>query len=114
MLSDILELKIAKKIQSGIEEFQVVTPAANAKVIILNFFAEGPYTLNSEVRIVWNHGAENEEILWAVKGSGKMPIQITIPPEEVDGIKKLALVCENGELGALTMNGYIKVRVITP
>ena len=111
MTTQLIKFRISEVVSSETQEYQHYTPPAGSSFEILDFVAEANYTQNSEVRVVWDYEGQNEEYLWTIKGSGRMDARIFIDAEEVDGVKKLALICDNGELNQNTMSAYMAVEV---
>ena len=112
----IIELKIAKEIatQTAEDDGNDYAPASGKHLYINCFHGSAAFTQNSVVKLVWkyDHATESEEILWAVKGEGCMPFIAEIPATDTDGIRKLAVVCDNGETGPLVMAGYAKIKEV--
>jgi hypothetical protein len=101
------ELKICKEVEAGQTVAETYTPSASVTEInVCCFVGEAAYSTNSVVKLVWkwNHASEAEVLLWSTKGSAhedKINILIT----DCDGVRKLAVVLENGEDGNLVMTG---------
>lgn len=105
------ELRIAKEVDSGTTVAETYTPAASVHEInVLTFQGAAAFSPNSVVKLVWNwdHATEDEEIIWSVKGEHSMPE--SYPISNCDGIRKLAVVLENGEAGKLVLSGYASLR----
>ena len=106
-----ITFRLSGNILSLTENFQEYTPPANSTVKIVSVVGEGAYTVNSEIRVVWDYGGGNPEILWSMRGSSKFNNTIEIDSSKTDGVKKLALVVDNGELDSLSMSGYMAILV---
>jgi len=102
MASDI-ELKLSKNVPSSTEESEEHTPINGAVVKIKMFVGEAAFDTNAVVRVEWD-GVP----IWTIKGAGKMPFEHNIT--DCDGTKKLKLICENNQTGAIYMSGYVFAR----
>jgi hypothetical protein len=107
-----LEFKISETVGSLTQEYLEYTPPSGATVTIVDFIAEAAYEKDINISIVWDlEGIEQN--LWSIKGSGRFNNKITIPNTDTDGIKKLALVLDNGTFGSLIMSGWMVILVDT-
>ena len=97
------ELKIVNSVPKKTELAKYIVPPSGTRVKIFEFVAEAAYTNLSEIRIVWDYEGANEELLWVIRGSNVFTKVIIIDSQEVDGVKKLALVCDNGEKKDMNM-----------
>ena len=98
-----VELNCVGEIASSTEGADEYVPANGATVEIKKFAGTAAFSVNSVVRLVWDYGGAAEEIVWTIKGEGKMPFDYEVIG---DGTKKLAVVCENAEAGGIYMSGY--------
>jgi len=103
-----IPLRVSEEIPGSTDSFEEYIPTPGKEILIRLFHGSAAFTQNSYVAVIWKfmHATETEEIIWSLKGEGKMPFKHTIPASEVDGIRKLAVVCSNGETGNLIMSGY--------
>lgn len=106
-----IELKVSKVVTLLLDEFQSYTPPAGSELIIDTFVAEGSYSTNSVAKLLWKFNTGSEQVLWSIRGHGVLPFKIRIPPEEVDGIWKVAVSCDNGDLSNLLMSAYVRIIV---
>ncbi len=107
------QLKVSEEVTSGNTVADEITPANGAEVWVLSGQIAAAYSSNSVCKVVWkyNHVTETEEILWSSKGDALLsdPIEIT----NADGTRKLAVVAENGDAGALVLFISCDIRVKT-
>ncbi len=98
-----IELKVSEEIASGqsVADTRIVPNGKDIKVV--RFKGEGAFTANSVVCLVWDYGGAGEEILWSTKGADDTDLYII---RQGDGVKKLAVVCDNGEAGPVVMTGW--------
>jgi len=108
-----INFRISEKVDPLIENYQSYTPPANSTVTIQQIVGEGAYTLNSEIRVVWDYNSENSEILWTIRGSGIFSNKIIIDSIKTDGNKVLALVVDNGESNKLNISAHMTILVET-
>lgn len=108
-----VNFRISDSVLSAREFFQSYIPPEGSTIEIVKIIGEGAYTLNSEVRAVWDYEGQSPEILWTIRGSSEFNNKIIIDSSKTDGIKKLALVLDNGESDRLNMSGYMTVLVKT-
>ena len=113
MAIGVFELKVSKEVITGTEEFDFLTPVAGEKVRVISFEAEGAFSKNAYCALVWkhNHATEAEVILWSTKGSIKSFLSFKIPNAEIDGVRKLAVVCSNSEIGSLVLSAKAQIKV---
>lgn len=109
-LTDVI-LKVSEEISSGQEVADTYTPPDGAEVWLSEFHGNAAFTTNSAVMLIWDYNGAGETIIWSTKGSSIFDIPTEI--QGADGVKKLALVCSNGETGDLVLSGCAKVRVHT-
>jgi len=102
------ELKLCLEVASGTEELEIYVPPSGAKVRVITFASEGPYSENSVTSVKWDG-----DYVWAIKGSGKIPFEHIIPASDCDGIKELSISMDNGEAGNIVMSAYAKLMVET-
>lgn len=108
-----LNFRISESVAAMTQEYQSYVPPAGSTVDIVEFLAEAAYERDIEAAIIWDYEGPNEQFLWTIKGSGKFGNKITIPSTDTDGIKKLALVLDNGTLLSLTMSAAMTILVTT-
>ena len=106
-----IEFRVSKLVASLMQESQSYVPPEGSSVVISEFSAEAAYDRDIEVAIIWDFEGEDEDFLWTVKGSGSLKQRIEIPAEEVDGVKKLALILDNGTISELTMSASMTILV---
>ena len=107
MSGEFKELTKSGKVQNATTVAKSYTPAASIdEIYIRRFFGEAAFSSNSVVKLVWkwDHATEAEVVVWSTKGSGIFTQGFLI--SDCDGIRKLAIVLENGEDGNLVMSGY--------
>jgi hypothetical protein len=102
-MADWKELSLAKEVSSSTTEANTVVPASGKEVTVTKFSGHAAYSVNSCVKAVWDYDG-TEEIIWSTKGDDTEEIHHTLTG---NGSKKLAIVLENGEDGALVMSGKI-------
>jgi hypothetical protein len=102
------ELKVSKEVPPSTQEYDAITPAAGNDVLVRLFASGTAVPPNSFIQLVWkfDHATEDEEIIWDVGDGGVMPFKHIIPESEVDGIRQLAILCDNAETGSITMAAY--------
>lgn len=101
-----IEIKISAEVPLGNEYAEYHVPANGKKFTIVKFFGEAAFSKNSVVKLLWDYNAAGEQILWSIKGSSSMPLNIELTG---DGVKKLAIALDNGELGSVFMSGYVLI-----
>lgn len=113
MAITITELIVSEEINAATDVADIMIPANNTIVWINCFHGDAIFTTNSYCAIIWkyDHATESEIIIWSTKGSSKMPLKKKIT--DTDGIRKLAVLCSNGEAGAVVMSAYARIKVIT-
>jgi hypothetical protein len=109
-------LKIAEEVTGETQVMDAITPDSGKKITVIQFIASAYPSQNSAIRLVWKmaHATETEEEVWTVKGNGTMPIDQEDPGHiitDADGVRKLGICCDNGEVGAMYMSGWAKVLV---
>jgi len=104
-----MSFRISEKIDPVTVVFQEYVPPNGSTITLQEFFAEGAYTANSEARVVWDFEGDQEELLWTIKGSGTFRNRVKI--ENADGVKKIALVCDNGEQQPMTISAFMTITV---
>ena len=99
-------LKVSEEIASVTAVADYATPANNKIFRIVKFCGDAAYSKNSVVKIVWqyDHATLPEIIVWSTKGSGDVILDESYTG---DGVKKLALVCDNGETGDVILSGCV-------
>lgn len=107
------ELILSEPVPALRESNLSITPPSGSEVIIHVFSAEGLYSLNSAAKLIWDFEGAGEETIWSIRGSGKMPFTYIIPSSDTNGIKKLAIACDNGESSANLMGAYAKIQINT-
>lgn len=108
-----LEFRISTEVSPLTEEYEEYTPAAGSSITISDFVAEAAYHSSARVSVIWDYGGDNEEYLWSIMGSGKLPRRINLTGVQTDGIKKLALVVDNGTLNSMIISGWMSILVST-
>ena len=98
-------LKCVGEVAATTEDVVSYTPANAQKYTVLEFHGTAAFSANSVVRLEWNG-----VVLWTIKGERPMPFTEEIT--DADGTKKLELICDNGEAGALYMSGYVLYKEI--
>lgn len=112
MMSSI-DLRVSDIVLGSREKYQSYTPSQGKKIVVKFFGAEGFYDRNSMCKLIWkfNHESESEEILWAIRGTGIMPRELIIPPSDVDGVRQLAVTCDNADLTSVIMSAWARIKV---
>lgn len=105
---NIKEIKVAGAVQVGNTLTAESVPAAGKDVMIDAFSAEGGFDPNTGVCLVWDHGGNDEEMVWLIRGSSQMPVKFRIAKSRVDGLKKLKIVLDNATGGVVHMAGYCR------
>lgn len=101
------EATLVRSVEPSIERAQAYVPAAGKKLIIDKFNAQAPYSINSVCKLVWDFGGAGEKVIWIIKGTGSMPMRHVIPVTETNGVRKLAVTCDNAESGDILMGAYL-------
>jgi hypothetical protein len=105
MATEWKELNLSKEVAASTTMANTYIPASGKIVSVICFCGNAVYTVNSVVKAVWDYDTVNEEIIWSSKGD----VQTDLNYEATgDGVKKLAIVLENGEDGPVVMSGMIK------
>lgn len=105
------KLKVSEEIAATTAVCDELTPASGKSITVLKFEGGAAFTQNSVVRLMWDHEGVGEECIWSIKGESTLPHQAVVDAVDVDGVKKLALCCDNGESGAVWMSGYAEVLI---
>jgi hypothetical protein len=100
-----IELILSEVVPSGETIIEEYTPAANIPISVIEFIADGAFINLANISVIWKYGTQNEELIWAITGSSKMPFRKFIPIEEIDGINKLVLVLNNETGGPVSLSG---------
>lgn len=103
-----IELMLSKEVSALTEESVEFAPAQGKAVKISKFVAEGAFSENAVVKLIWDFEGAGETPIWTIKGSSEMPFIHTIPKKDVNGTKKLAVVLENSLLGPVFLSGYVE------
>lgn len=103
------EIRTSKEVTAGNEDCAHITPASGKKVVVREFFGDAAYSKNSAVKLVWDYGGAGETVLWTIKGSSRAPEKFEI--NDADGVKKLGVCLDNGEIGNVFMSGFAEVWV---
>ncbi len=108
-----IDLIVSEEISASSVVADTYTPANGAEVWTVEFSGDAAFTQNAVVKAVWKyaHATESEEILWSTKGSKLFQFSKEITG--ADNVRKIAIVCDNGEAGALVMSGSLKIKVKT-
>jgi hypothetical protein len=104
---EVKELRISKEVPAGITEVDSYQPLASVhEIAITKFQGAAAFSPNSVTKLIWkwNHATEPEVIIWSIKGEYFIPDEFSIT--DCNGVRKLAVVLENGEDGPLVMSGY--------
>ena len=101
-------LKVSEELATSTAVADVATPGNGKNVRVTQFKGDAAFSKNSVVKIVWqyDHATLPEIIIWSTKGSVLLKMDDVIT--DADGVKKLALVCDNGETGDLILSGYME------
>lgn len=103
-------LKVIQSVNAGEEVADsLVIPADLKKIVVRQFCGDAPFSANSAVCAVWDYGGVSPQILWVTKGSQSIDLDVEI--KNMDGIKKIAVLCGNGESGPIFMAGSLKVEL---
>lgn len=108
-----VELRIVEEIPASTRVADVITPAAGKKVFIRKFHGSAAFSKNAFVGIAWKyeHASESEVWIWQTKGVDTMPKDFEIAGSEVDGVRKLAVVCDNAESGDLMLGCWAEIEI---
>lgn len=110
MATSEVPIRLSEAVPSATQVYKEYVPPAGSTIYLMDILAEAAFTINSEIRIVWDFGGV-EEILWTMRGSSQFNYRITIDSSKTDGIKKVALVADNGENITLNMSAYLTILV---
>lgn len=104
-------LYLSKEVASSTMDCDTYTPANGKSFKILEFVGDAAFDANAAVKLVWilDHATEDEDPIWTIKGSGKMPH--SVEKANADGTRKLGLCLDNGLGGAIYMSGYARIWV---
>jgi len=107
----LIELRLSMEVGSGNRECDTLTPANGKDFRVLQFVGESSYDPNAAVEMIWilDHATESEDPIWTIKGSGRMPSEMT--KENADGTRKLGLCLDNGLAGSIYMSGWALIWV---
>ena len=108
----IVELRVSDEVDLLTEMADYFVPPTGSKVVIIDFHAEGAFKADAACKLLWDYNESGEQPLWTAQGTSNMPGRYIIPTTDTDGVKKLAVSCDNGTLGSLLMSAYAKILVI--
>lgn len=108
----ITELRVSAEVSASTEEVDFYVPPAGAKIVVLAFYAEGAFKSDTACKLLWDYNEVGEQVVWATQGTAEMPGRYVISSATTDGIKKLAVSCDNGSPGPVLMSAYAKLLVI--
>jgi hypothetical protein len=100
------KLRISKEVAAGTEEYVEITPPDGVNFCFISFKGDAAFVVDAAVRLSWkhDHATESEVSVWTEKGSGEMP-SITDMFTDADGVRKAALILDNGTAGNIYMSG---------
>jgi len=104
-------LIICSEVAAGTTDAETYTPSSSVTSLeITSFVGEAAFSPNSVVKLVWkwDHATETEVLIWSTKGSSQKDLSYEIT--DCDGVRKLAVVLENGEDGSIVMSGECEFR----
>ena len=105
-----IELSVNQLINSGTEVADTYVVPDGKKALVYFFEASSPDSSLATSRIVWDYGGA-ESNAWVIQRHGRMPNEEKVLEFVGDGVKKLALVCDNGCSSNYYFNGFAKVKV---
>jgi hypothetical protein len=100
-----VELIKAGIVLSGTNQAAEYTPAVDEVVIITKFSGKGNESSLADVRLYWDLGGAEEELLW-VLDSGNMPREVWFT-KTGNGTRKITLCLANGCSNDYAMSGYV-------
>ena len=100
-------LKVSEEVSATTAVADSSTPANGSTLLVTDFIGQAAFSKNAVVKVVWqyNHASLPEIIIWSTKGSDHMILNEIIT--DCDGVKKIAVVCDNGDTGALVLSGLV-------
>lgn len=105
-----IELRISAKITSGNQTADTYIVPNGETACVYFFEGSAPDSPLTVVRLVWDFGGASEENLWVIQREGNMPSRERDIDLVGDGIKKLAVVCDNGCTSDYYFNAFAKVK----
>ena len=107
-----LNLKYSGDVAATTVVADVVTPTSGKRVLITKFVADAAFSQSVVCKLVWkyNHATETAVTIWTIKGQSQMPFQHQIDASDVDGVRKLAVVCDNGLNDTISLSAYAEYK----
>lgn len=107
---DEIELLINEIVEFGTEfSTEYVVPEGKTAYIYI-FKSSLPDSAKAVARLVWDYNGDEQD-LWVLHRHGSMPDRDINIKVVGDGVKKLALVCDNACSNDYYFNAFAKVRV---
>jgi len=106
-----IELKVSQKVLAGEQTADSYVVPSGDNALIYYFEGSAPDSPLTVVRLVWDFGGVGEEDLWVLQRQGIMPNREFSTKVIGDGVKKLAVVCDNGCTSDYYFNAFAKVKV---
>jgi hypothetical protein len=100
------ELVISENLTALSDNAVEHTPTADKKVQVRIFSSGGESSALVSIRLYWKYGQAGETLIWVLAPDGTMPFVHAIPDDEVNGINKIGLVIDNGNLSSRFISGY--------
>jgi len=92
-------LKLIQEVSAGITIANTYVVPSGVVCNVYKFRGNAVYSKNSIVKAVWDYNG-NEELIAVTKGDVELDLAFEVTG---DGVKKLAVVLENGEAGPIIM-----------
>ena len=104
-IGDQTVLQIAKIVAPATNEKIEYTPDDGEKLLIFKFTGKGNESSLADVRLYWDLGGADEELLWALD---ELPMPDSVFHEVTgDGTKKVTVCLSNGCVNSYAMAGQI-------
>ena len=104
-----VEILCVGEVTASTEDAAEYVVASGKKATVVQFDADAAFSKDSVVRLIWDYGG-TDTLIWSIKGGAGLPRDY-YPVVVGDGVKTLAVVCENGEAGSLFLAGRAKIRI---
>jgi hypothetical protein len=104
-------LRVSQSVAAGTEVADTYVVPNGQTATVKLFEGSAPDSALAVVKLVWDFDGGAEELLWVMQRSATMPKE-NIVEVTGDGVKKLAIVCDNGCASAYFYNAFAKVEVV--
>jgi len=104
-------LRVSQVVLAGTTISDTLVIANGSVATVKIFEASCPDSPLCIACLVWDPGEVGEEILWVFQREGIMPQENAVTVTG-DGVKKLAVCCDNGDASDFYFNAFAKVEVV--